>query len=327
MKPKKRKVIINAGTGAKDRRFDTFRRRTIYILSRLAQRGFVTTKELAEKFEMTPRNALRDLDPLRDEGILKENITRSGRWEFDTSSNSFIKMEVTDRDSSTLAFLYNFAKVFGGDINENVLSVLDKVFPMEDREYPFFMITQKVKNPAKKMPCHKELYDAIVKHHKINLTYRKATGQQATVKASPFSMIMCDGLWYLGYLPDGKDKELRAVRSSHIISVKPLPDEVFARPEWAHKAMKEAKNIWFGPAKTKFRLKVMNTIKDYFEMSEFFPEQKIKDEGREYFTIEARYSHYNEVVPNILRFLPAITVLEPAELKAEVAWRVNAYKP
>ena len=326
MTPKKKKITINAGTGGKDRRFDTFKRRTIYIFSRLAQKGFITTKELAEKFEMTPRNALRDLDPLREQGILKENITRSGRWEFDTASNSFIKMEITDRDSSTLAFLYNFAKVLGGDINEKVLSVLDKVFPMEDREYPFFMITQKVKNPAAKMPCHQEIYDAIQTHHKINLTYRKETGP-ATVKASPFSMIICDGLWYLGYVPDGKDKELRTVRSSHIISVEPLPDEVFARPEWAHKAMKGAKNIWFSPAKTKFLLKVKNTIKDYFEMSEFFPEQKITDEGPEYFTIEARYSHYNEVVPNILRFLPAITVLEPAELKAEVAWRVNTYKP
>ncbi|MDO8806299.1 MAG: WYL domain-containing protein [Elusimicrobiota bacterium] len=187
------------------------------------------------------------------------------------------------------------------------------------------MITPKVKNPATKMPCHNELYDAILKHHKINLTYTKISGP-ATVKALPFSMILCDGLWYLGYVLDDKGQNLRTVRSSHIVKVEPLPEETFERPEWARETMKGAKNIWFSQAKTKFLLKANNSVKDYFEMSEFFPQQKIKDEGADTFTIEALYSHFNEVVPTILRFLPSIQVIEPAELKDEVARRIKEYK-
>lgn len=324
MKKRTKKITIEAGRGGKDRRFDTFKRRIFFIFSRLAQRGQISTTELAAEFEMSTRNALRDLEPLRDQGILKENISRNGIWEFDRTSHSFLKMEITDRDTTTLAFLYKFSKVFGGEINKTVFSVMDKIFDVEKQEYPFFMITQKVKNPAAKMNCYPEIYAAIQARHKINLTYLKGT-KKATVKAAPFSIILCDGLWYLGYIPEGKGKALRTLRSSKIVKVEPLETEVFERPDWALEIMKESKNIWFRPGGEKLVLKADNSIKDYFDFAEYFPCQKIVSEGPGSFVIQAKFTHLNEVVPTILRFLPAIMVLEPASVKEEVFRRINEY--
>lgn len=325
MKTKKKNVHFTANKGGKYRRFKTFKRRAVFIFSRLLHKGFITTKEIADEFGQSPRNALRDLDPLKDEGIIKETAPRSGKWEYDRASHSFLKLDISDRDSSILAFLYKFSKVFGGDLNKNVLGVIDKLFVIEDQEYPFFMITQKINNPASKMTGYKELCDAIIGHYKINLTYPK-NGAETTVKASPFAIIFCDGLSYLGYIPEGMGKQLRTLRSSHILKVEPLPDETFQRPEWARKAMKEAKNIWFSPARNKILLKADNSVKEYFDGAEHFPCQKIVSEGPDSFTIEARYAHLNEVVPTILRFLPAIKVLEPAEVREEVARRIKEYK-
>lgn len=328
MKFKKKKVTFTAHSAksAKDRRLDTAMRRTIWVLSQLSTRGCVYTKELADKFGITDRQVLRDLDPMREIGVILENPSRNGRWDFNRASHSFIKMELTDSESSAMTFMYKFAKVFGGEVNASALRAIQKAFPVEGQENPFFMITQKVKNPAAKMPCHNELYDAILKHYKINLTYSKA-GSNATVKASPFSMILCDGLWYLGYVPDGKGRQLRTLRSSNIVKVEPLTGETFKRPDWARKIMKGAKNIWFSPARNKLVLKADNDVKDYFDMAEYFPCQKIINSGPDDFIIEARYAHPNEVVPTILRFLPAIKVLEPAEIRDELTRRIKAYRP
>lgn len=323
---KKEEVSFNTSGARKERRYETTKWRAIYIINQLATRGFVCVKELAETFGSTERNALRDLDPFRKDFTVVESAPRSGRYDFNKASYSFIKMELSDSETSSMAFMYKLSKVFGGELTEASRSALGKAYDMDHKDYPFFMITSKVKNPAAKMKCYAELYEAIQEHHKVNLTYAKPGGQ-ATVKASPFAMILCDGLWYLGYVPEGKGRQVRTLRSSHILKVEPLPAETFERPDWARKAMKGAKNIWFSPAKTTFLLKADNSVKEYFEMSDFFPFQKIKDEGAKEFTIEARYSHFNEVVPTILRFLPAIKVIAPAELKAEVKRRVAAYKP
>jgi len=325
MKTVKFKKTIVVGKKGKDRRFDHYKRRIFYIFSTLATKGRISTAELAEEFHMSKRNALRDLELLRENCILKEDPSRTGTWEFDRDATSFLKMEVSDRDTTTLAFLYKFSKVFGGEVNKTVLGVISKIFDVEEQEYPFFMITQRVKNPTSRIPCYPEIYAAIQGHHKIKLTYKKAAGE-ATVKASPFSIILCDGLWYLGYLPDGKSKELRTVRSSNILKVEPLEDETFPRPEWARKAMKEAKNIWFSSGSKTLVLKADNSLKDYFDLSEYFPHQKIISEGPGSFTMEAKFSHPNEVIPTILRFLPGIKVVEPVEIREEVFRRIKDYQ-
>ena len=72
-------------------------------------------------------------------------------------------------------------------------------------------------------------------------------------------------------------------------------------------------------------MRISNRIKDYFDHNEYFPAQKILDEGPEYFTVEAKICNNNEAIPSILRFLPEIKVLEPKGLKADVNRRIADY--
>ena len=324
----KKKVIITVNPKKRVRKFNDFKYRTMRIIMELHNRGFVRAKDLVNKFAVGIRTIERDLSVLKEDHFIVEDEFEKGKWLFDTTEQCWDKMEVTDHDAATLAFLYKFSKVFGGQISKSVLKSIDKMFSMDETEYPFFMITPRVKRPDTEFPFYKDLYNSIQNRNKINLTYNSA-GSEKAIKVWPFSLIMCDGMWYLGYLlePKGKSKqELRTLRYSHILRVEPLAEETFEKPAWVKETLKTARNIWFNRDRsTRVVMEVSNRIKDYFELSEYFPAQKIIAEGKDSFTVEARICVHNEAVPNILRFLPDIKVLEPKDLKDEVNLRINDY--
>ena len=298
------------------------------IIAELHNKGFVRAKDLEGKLEVNVRTIERDLAILKEDHFIAEDECEKGKWLFDTTDQCWDKVEVTDHDAATLAFLYKFSRVFGGQISKSVLKSIDKMFSVDEAEYPFFMITPRVKRPDTEFPFYKNLYDSIQNKNKINLTYLSGNGDK-TIKAWPFSLIMCDGMWYLGYLlePQGRRKqEMRTLRYSHILEVEPLVDENFKKPAWVKEALKTARNIWFNRDRNiRVVMEVSNRIKDYFELSEYFPAQKIIAEGPDSFKVEAKICVHNEAVPNILRFLPDIKVLEPKDLKDEVNRRITDY--
>ncbi len=324
----KKKITITTNPKNRIRRFNDFKYRIMRIIAELHNKGFVRAKDLEGKLGVDVRTIERDLTVLKEDHFVVEDATERGKWLFDTTQQSWDKVEVTDHDAATLAFLYKFSKVFGGQISKSVLKAIDKMFYLPEAEYPFFMITPRVKKPDTDLPFYKDLYDSIQNKNKINLTYQSGDGEK-TAKVCPFSLILCDGMWYLGYLLEPQKQrrqEMRTLRYSHILRVEPLTEETFEKPAWVKEALKTARNIWFSRDRDlRIVLEVANSIKDYFELNEYFSAQKIIAEGKNSFKIEAKICVLTEAIPNILRFLPNIKVLEPKELRDEVNWRVKAY--
>jgi len=324
----KKKILITTNPKRRIRKFNDFKYRIMRIIAELHNKGFVRAKDLEGKLEVNVRTIERDLAILKEDHFIVEDECEKGKWLFDTTDQCWDKVEVTDHDAATLAFLYRFSKVFGGQISKSVLKAIDKMFYLDDAEHPFFMITPRVKRPDTEFPFYKDLYNSIQNKNKISLTYKSSDGEK-TIKAWPFSLIMCDGMWYLGYLlePQGRNKqEMRTLRYSHILKVEPLIEETFEKPVWVKETLKTARNIWFNRDRNiRVVMEVSNRIKDYFELSEYFPAQKIISEGPDSFKVEAKICVHNEAVPNILRFLPDIKVLAPQDLKDEVNRRIADY--
>lgn len=324
----KKKVIITTTSKRGPRRYNTFLNRFMRMLVALNRDGFIRTRPMAKELEVSERTLQRMLGALRDDHFVLPDEFEKGKWNFNSKAKSFEKLDVTDQDASTLAFLCKLSRIFGGQINKSVLHSLDKAFLIGDTESPFFMITPRVKQPNTELPFYQDLYSSIHSRYKINLTYQSGSAEK-TVKAWPFSLIMCDGMWYLGYLPEPKPKhklEIRTVRYSHILQVKPLTEETFKKPAWVEETLKNACNIWFNRDRcTRVVMEVSNGIKDYFKLTDYFPAQRIIAEGPKTFQVEAKICVHNEAVPNILRFLPEIEVLEPKDLKSEVDRRISVY--
>lgn len=324
----KKKIIIATTAKRGPRKYNTFLNRFMRVLTALNRDGYIRTRPMAQELEVSERTLQRLLLAMRDDHFILPDEHEKGKWIFNSEAKSFEKLDITDQDAATMGFLCKLSRIFGGQINKSVLQSLDKAFLLEDTDYPFFMITPRVKQPDTELPFYQDLYEAIQGRHKVNLTYQSAASAK-TVKAWPFSFIMCDGMWYLGYLlePEARRRqEIRTVRYTNILKVEPLNEETFERPAWIKEALRTARNIWFNRDRsTRVVMEVSNRIKDYFELSEYFPAQKMTEQGPDTFKVEARICTHNEAVPNILRFLPDIKVIEPKDLKDEVDRRIKEY--
>ena len=322
------RIIVATKHARRERSCNTAMSRFMRIFAVLNKRGHLRTKDMADELEIDERTMQRDVRALRDSEFIIEDPLCRGKWIFNSAEHSWNKLDVTDHDAATLAFLYKFSKVFGGQISKSVLNAIDKMFVLDDTEHPFFMITPRVKQPDTELPFYKDLYEAIQQKNKINLTYKSAEVSK-TAKVWPCKFILCEGMWYLGYLlePQGKGRqEIRTLRYSHIVKAERL-DETFEKPAWVKETLKAARNIWFNHDETiKVVMEASNRVKDYFELNEYFPCQKIVNTGKDSFTVEARINHPNEVVPTLLRFLPEIRVIEPKSIKDEVVRRIRAYQ-
>jgi predicted DNA-binding transcriptional regulator YafY len=324
----KKKIIIATTAKRGPRKYNTFLNRFMRVLTALNRNGYIRTRPMAAELEVSERTLQRLLLAMRDDHFILPDEHEKGKWIFNSEAKSFEKLDINDQDAATMAFLCQLSRIFGGQINKSVLQSLEKAFTLEETDSPFFMITPRVKQPDTQLPFYQDLYNAIQFKYKINLTYLSGTAEK-TVKVWPFSLIMCDGMWYLGYLlePEAKRKqEIRTLRYTHILKVEPLVEENFEKPAWIKETLKDARNIWFNRDRcTRVVMEVSNRIKDYFELTEYFPAQKIIAQGPETFKVEAKICVHNEAVPNIMRFLPDIKVLEPKELKDEVNRRIADY--
>lgn len=322
------KVTRKKGASRREKRAQACTWQNFKFFSLLYSKGYVRTRDLQRELDISERGAQRLMAAFKEEGIIQRDEFDQGKWNFADRKHRWDKMAVSDHDASTLAFICKLSKVFGGQIGKTLMDSVAKQFLIEDQDYPYFMITPRVKSPDVQLDFYNDLYDAITSRNKINLTYQ-SQGAQKTVKAWPISFIMSDGMWYLGYLLEpakGAEQEIRTVRYNHIIDVKHVDGEYFEKPAWVKKALKEARNIWFNAHRDiKVVLEVENFIKDYFLLSEYFPLQKIVSEGKSTFRVETTIAHPLEAIPNIMRFIPYIRVVSPPSLKKDVLERVQKY--
>ncbi len=327
---KKTTKTLVVGTGDKNRvqKFNTFRWQVFRLFSILYAKKYVRVKTLVEELEISERVAQRLMAPFKEEGILTRDDYDQGKWNFNEARHSWSKMLISDHDASAMAFICKLSKVLGGQVSKSVSEAVGKAFQIEEEDYPYFMITARVKSPDMELPFFQDLYEAIKNKNKVALTYKSA-GADKTVKAWPVSFILCEGMWYLGYLLEpekGKAQEIRTIRYGHILKIETLLTETFEKPAWVKKTLKEARNIWFNRERnTKVVLEIDNKIKDYFQLNEYFPLQKITSEGKDTFRVETQITNHFEVIPNILRFIPFIKVVSPQSLKEDILEKVKEY--
>lgn len=321
-------VVIQTGGKSRRRKFNSFSWKVFRLFSILYSKRKVRVKELVAELSTSERGAQRLMAPFKEDGILIRDDYDQGLWHFNEARHLWNKTPASGYDASALAFICKFAKVFGGQVRQSVFNAVHKDYLLEQAEYPYFMITPRVKSPDTQLPFFKEIYNAIMSKTKMTLTYNSA-GAEKAVKSWPFAFIMCDGMWYLGYLLEpekGKPQEIRTMRCDHIQRVETLDGEPFEKPDWVKKTLKEARNIWFNRERNiKVTLEIDNSIKQYFQLSEYFPLQKIVSEGKNTFLVETMIDNPYEVIPNILRFIPAIKVVSPLSLKQVIMGKVKEY--
>jgi predicted DNA-binding transcriptional regulator YafY len=295
--------------------------RLFFILNQLDSRKKVSTSELAQEFNVSPRTVQRD--------IVLLNTTGFPIISFEKGYHSFMegfslkKMMLTKEEASLLSFLHDISKSLGEKFEDSFSNILKKVVS-KDQDSAFYVKLPEGAKISKDYPFIKDLEKAVKNNVKIVLQYKNPE-KEGDYKICPLKIIFFDGFWYLLAQVDGKEWIIK-FRLENIINIE-LLGEYFTPPKNLSTFLDQSVNIWFTEKRDKqVVLKVDKEAASYFKQQVYFPLQKITKENRDgSLRIETMICHNEEILRIIFRWIPYVHVVKPKELKIEVEAIVNGY--
>lgn len=296
--------------------------RLVYILNKLDAGKKVTTRALAEEFNVSFRTVQRDLELLNMAGFPLVSPEK-GIHTF-MQGFSLKKIMTSKEEASLLSFLYEVAKSLGGTFEDSFREILRKVLS-KGTGSPFYLKIPDGVKLNRKHPDIKQLETAIQQNRAIEMHYLTA-GKEKWFRVDPLKIIFFDGFWYLLGRIHGKEWIIK-FRLERIKDIEML-DEQFLKPANLNTVLDESVNIWFSEKRDKkVVLKVGRDVAHYFRQRIYFPLQKIKKENKDGSLImETTVSNYMEVIPVIFQWIPHIKVTAPKELKEETKAIVEEYR-
>jgi predicted DNA-binding transcriptional regulator YafY len=296
--------------------------RLIYILNKLDSGVDVCTKDLARKFNVSMRTIQRDLELLNMTGF---PITSSERGYSSFAGNfSLKKIMLPEEEASLLSFMYEIAQLLGKSFEGSFRAILRKVLT-KSSETPYYIKFPKgIKIGDDKSHNLKELEHAIEECRKTEICY-SGGGAEKTKLIHPLKIVYFDGFWYLLSRQD-KEGTIRVYRIDKIKRVKVLGSQ-FKIYENLRALLDESTSAWLAAKRDKkVIVEVDKEVAGYFKQKEYFPLQKIVNEGKDgSLTIEARVGQFMEVIPTIMSWAPYIKVIEPEDLKEEIKHIITTY--
>lgn len=295
--------------------------RLVFLLNKLDKGEKISTRLLAQEFNVSQRSVQRDIELLNMTGfpiLLLEN----GRYSFQEGF-SLKKMMLSKEEASLLSFTFEMTKSLGDKFEDSFRSLLGKILGQQHNS-PFYVKMPDGYKIAKDFPFLKDLEQAVNEFRRVILKYQ-AKGLEEVFNISPLKVIFFDGFWYLLAQPHDK-KGMIKFRLDKINGVKILEQE-FEPPANLQMVLDESINIRFSAKRSiKVMLKVGKEASSYFRQRTYVPLQKIKREEKDgSLIVESRISQYAEITPVIFGWVPHIQVLSPAELKSQVRDVMKSY--
>lgn len=290
--------------------------RLFEIVYLLLERKSVTAKELAERFEVSPRTIYRDIDTLSGAGIPVYASRGTGggiRLMDDFVLNKSYLSEQEQND--ILASLQGLSAIRVPDV-EPVLSKLAALFG-KDRASWIDVDFSNWGGGAQEREKFTLLKDAILQSKVVAFDYYGAGGEKTERVVEPLKILFKGMGWYLyGFCRAKQDcRVFKISRMKNIVSaqesfVRAIPGNVFAQTDQAY----SAKMI---PLKLKLDANLAYRVYDEFDQ-----ENIIKNEDGS-FTVSMTFPEGDWVYGFILSFGSGAQVLEPPEIRSELTERVK----
>ncbi len=305
----------------KNKNYDKKIFRLVRILNYLDKGKKVSTRELAEEFNVTPRTIQRDLELLNMAGF---PIVSEGGRHFFVEGFALRKTMLSSEEASLLLLLYEIVDELGESFKRPFQSILRKTVYNSSLS-PFYVKMPQGIKLSEDFPYLNNLEEAVTECRKIAISYFNHNRQVKTYVLRPLKILFFDGFWYLLALKEGTNWMLK-FRLEKIKDVR-LLDDYFEMPDNLNLMLDESVNIWFGEKQDKkVVLKVEKEVAEFFIKRRYFPYQKIIEKDKDgSLIVESRVSQYMEVLPTILGWIPFVTVIDPLNLKQEVKEIIMKY--
>jgi predicted DNA-binding transcriptional regulator YafY len=290
--------------------------RLFEIVYLLMERKSLTAKELAERFEVSPRTIYRDIDTLSEAGIPVYASRGTGggiRLMDDFVLNKSYLSE--QEQNNILASLQGLSAIQVPDV-EPVLSKLAALFG-KNRASWIDVDFSNWSGGSQEREKFILLKDAILQSKVITFDYYSAVSEKTERVVEPLKILFKGMGWYLyGFCRAKQDyRVFKITRIKNLVNTeeafdRAIPSSVFEQTDSAY----SAKVI-------QLKLKIDSALA-YRVYDEFEQENIIKD-GDGSFTVSALFPEGDWIFGFILSFGSGAQVLEPPEIRYELAARVE----
>lgn len=308
--------------------------RYLWFHQRLKKNTYPKLRDLMEKFEISRRQAAREIESMRlffkapvEYSIEEQGYYYSDRsFEFPAamvSEEEIISLIIAQRLAVTIpdprrkSQLHSFFEHLSVSFDLDVAALEKKISLKNIRYYRV--------NP--------DVFDAVLqglnKNRKLFISYRSVHNKENTERTiAPLHLILYMGSWHIIAYCEVK-KGIRDFALSRIQTVTLLAEPV--ADEWRTLDIKskidDAYGIFFEGPKTKVVLKFSEAVKDYVREQVWFPRQELHEDtdsnGIVSLLLTFYVTDFREVAGEVLRFGGDVEVLEPQELRAIVQEKIR----
>ncbi len=296
--------------------------RYVWFHGRLKQKKYPKLKELMEKFEISSRQASREIEFMRDffsapieysqeeTGYYysEEGFELPGIW---VSEEEIVSMILSKQLSATIP---------DQKIKKKIHSFFDKIYSHVDvdlQELEKKISLKNIRYYRVKPAIFESVVFGLTKNRKLKINYQSAYKRETRTRIiDPLHMLLYMGNWHLIAFCETR-KETRNFVLSRISEVEILEDKIeerFKRKD-IHKLIEESYGIFFSGHKTEVTLRFSAEVAPLVKDQVWFPGQQLEEQKDSSIMLRFPVADFREVERDILQFGSGVEVLAPPELR------------
>ena len=299
--------------------------RYLWFHARLKQKEYPKLKSLMDKFEISRRQASREIEFMRDffgapieysnetNGYYysNEGFDLPGIW---TSEEEIVSLIISKRLSTTIP---------DEEIKKKIDTFFKKIYAHIDvdlTELEKKISLKNIRYYAVKPVIFEAAVYCLSNNHKCRIHYRSAYTQQLSDRVvSPLHLLLYMGNWHLIAYCETK-KGIRDFVLSRVMEVEVLEekvDDALANEDYG-RLLENNYGIFFEGTPRQVIIRFNKTIAGLVRDQIWFPGQSTEEKPDGGLILSFPVVDYREVIRDVLRFGPDAEVLEPPELRNQI---------
>lgn len=298
--------------------------RLVSIIMLLLNQGRIGARELAERFEVSPRTIYRDIDAINMAGIPVRSTTGVGGGFEIMPEYKLDKKVFSAADLSALLMgLSSLSNIVRGDELVHALAKIKSFIPA-DRAKDIELRADQIRidlspwmgSPV--IPSYLETIQAALQENRLlTFDYIAHHGNKTARTVEPYQLVWKSSHWYFqGYCHQRND--YRLFRLSRISNLR-LREETFA-PRGYQKPILDFAETWEA-IQIKIKLRIHKSVMD--RVLDFCAYENFSPDGDEHYIVSFPFLENDYYYDILMGFGPRCECLEPAPVRAEMKRRIH----